>query len=363
MELTPKAKRNISKIIPFSVIWVISGWAIIITELGVTRNQNYNPETDITLTLPVFIFASFANILVGLMVGILEVIYLQRRFASQSLKTKFFNKFLIYFTLFIVVIVAFYPIAFSVETGISILKTDGWIKLGKFLQSTTFLTTLFHLNISLFLCLVYSAISENLGHHVFQNLLTGKYHQPVEEQRIFMFLDMKSSTTIAEKIGHAKYFRLLQAYYDAMSDPIVNSLGEVYQYIGDEIVISWKLHEGITESHCIQCFFDIKESLSAQNKKLKQEFGFEIDFKAGIHVGDVTVGVIGALKKEIVFTGDVLNTAARIQSQCNELSSSLLVSKTLLNLLPVNTYHFVSKGELHLKGKEQTEELYSVLLE
>ena len=360
MNLSPKAKRNISKILPFSVIWVLTGWVIIITELGVTKSENYHPDTDISFTLPVLIFANVANILVGLMVGTLEVIYLQRRFASHSLKTKFFNKFLIYLALFIVVIVVFYPIAFTIESGIPLTKMEGWSKLGRFLFSTTFLVTLFHLSISLFLCLVYSAISENLGHHVFYNLLTGKYHQPVEEKRIFMFLDMKSSTTIAEAIGHVRYFRLLQAYYDTMSDPIINSFGEVYQYIGDEIVISWNMKEGISESHCIQCFFDIKHCLSAQNEKLKEEFGFEIDFKAGLHYGEVTVGEIGALKREIVFTGDVLNTAARIQSRCNELASPLLISGSLKNQLPSNSFTFESKGEISLKGKNVTEELFSV---
>lgn len=61
--LTPKAKRNISKIIPFAIIWVLSGWVIIITEVGVTRNQNLNPETDISFTIPVLIFANLANLI------------------------------------------------------------------------------------------------------------------------------------------------------------------------------------------------------------------------------------------------------------------------------------------------------------
>ncbi len=360
MNLSPKTKRNISKIVPFAVIWVLTGWVIIITELGVTRSENYNPETDISFTIPVLVFANLANIVVGLLVGTLEVIYLQRRFVNHTLKTKFLNKFLIYFVLFIIIIILFYPIAFTIESGIALTEMDGWNKLGRFLVSTTFLTTLFHLSLSLFLCLVYSAISENLGHHVFYNLLTGKYHQPIEEKRIFMFLDMKSSTTIAESIGHIQYFRLLQAYYDTMSDAIINSFGEVYQYIGDEIVISWTLKEGITESHCIQCFFDIKNCINANNPNIKEEFGFEIDFKAGLHYGEVTVGEIGALKREIVFTGDVLNTAARIQSRCNELESPLLISGTLKNQLPLNSFNFESKGEISLKGKNQKEELFRV---
>jgi len=360
MKLTPKTKRTISKIIPFAIIWWLYGWVVIITELSVTRNQNLNPDTDIDFTIPVLIFANIANLLVGSVVGALEVIYLERRFAMHTLRTKFFYKFLIYLSLFLILILVFFPVAFTVETGIPLTEPDAWQKMGRFLGSLTFVSTLFHLTVSLFLVLIYSAVSENLGHHVFLHFFTGRYHQPKVEQRIFMFLDMKSSTTIAEAIGHEKYFHLLQAYYDIMSDPIVDSYGEVYQYIGDEIVISWTLNKGLEEAHCIRCFFAIRDNLLAHQEKLKAEFGFEIDFKAGVHVGEVTIGEIGALKKEIVFTGDVLNTTARIQGQCNDLNASLLISGTLKELLPENPYQFVSNGAITLKGKNKQEELYSV---
>ena len=261
MKLTPKAKRNISRIIPFAVIWWLYGWIVIITETGVTRNQNLNPETDISFTIPVLILANIANIAVGLFVGFLEVVYLEKRFARQTLRAKFFYKFLIYFALFLFVIVVFFPIAFSLETGSSPFHMDAWNKLGKFLMSISFVTTLFHLCVSLFACLAYSAISENLGHHVLRNFLTGKYHRPQKEQRIFMFLDMKKSTTIAESLGHEQYFKLLRDYYTIMSDPIINSQGEVYQYIGDEVVITWSATKGLTDNNCIKCFTQIQENL------------------------------------------------------------------------------------------------------
>ncbi len=363
MKISPKAKRNISRIIPFGIIWLLSGWITDITELGATRNQNFNPDTDISLTIPVLIFASLANVLVGLIIGVLEVIYLEKRFSNRSLGAKFFYKFFIYLTLFIVIIVLFYPVAFSLETGTSLLKVDAWQKLGRFLLSISFLITLFHLSVRLIVSLIYSAISENLGHHVFLNFFSGKYHQPKIEKRIFMFLDMKSSTTIAESLGHIKYFKLLDTYYNIMSDPIINSFGEVYQYIGDEIVISWKTDKGIHQANCIKCFFDIADHLEQQKEVLFHEFGFEIGFKAGIHFGEVTIGEIGDLKREIVFTGDVLNTTARIQSLCKELKSDLLISGAIKELLPHADYHYNSKGEIELKGRSKKEELFSVSLE
>jgi adenylate cyclase len=341
----------------------LSGWITIVTEIGVTRNQNINPDTDISFTIPILIFASLANVLVGLVVGVLEIVYLEKRLVNQTLKAKFFYKFLIYLSLFFLIIVLFFPVAFTLETGISILEVAAWHKLGRFLTSISFFTTLFQLSVTLIISLIYSAVSENLGHHVFLNFFFGKYHKPKIEKRIFMFLDMKSSTTIAETLGHIKYFKLLDIYYSIMSDPIINSYGEVYQYIGDEIVISWNPSKGLNKANCIKCFFNIQDHLNEQKEVLRNEFGFEIGFKAGIHYGEVTIGEIGALKKEIVFTGDVLNTTARIQSLCNKLQSDLLISGAIKELLPHSNYTYSSKGEIELKGRNKKEELFSVTLE
>ena len=361
MRITPKTKRNISRIIPYSVIWVLCGWVIIISEVGVTRNQNINPDTDIAFTIPVLIFANIANFIVGFIVGSLEVVYLQKRFTDHTLRAKIFYKFLIYLSLFIVVIVGFYPVAFFFESSGQFRMDQMLDKSWRFLSSISFLLTLFQLAVTLLVCLIYSAISENLGHHVFLNLITGRYHTPVVEDRVFMFLDMKSSTSIAEQLGHVRYFDLLKDYYNVMSDPIINTLGEVYQYIGDEIVVSWKLEKGLKNANCIQCFFAIKKALTEKRERFMEEYGVEVDFKAGVHFGEVTIGEIGALKKEIVFTGDVLNTTARIQSQCNDLQSNLLISGALKNKLPQHSYKMESKGEMALKGRNKKEVLYQVL--
>ena len=147
MNLSPKTKRNISRIVPFALIWWLSGWVFILTDLGLTRNQNLNPETDIAFTIPVLIFANIANIIVGSIVGTLEVIYLERRFTNYSLRGKLFYKFIVYLALFLILIFLFFPIAFSLETGIGIFTNEAWNKLLRFLGSLTFINTLFQLSI------------------------------------------------------------------------------------------------------------------------------------------------------------------------------------------------------------------------
>lgn len=359
--LSPKAKYNISRIAPFGFIWLACGWVFLINDLSLTRNGNLNPETDITITLPVFVFASLAMFILGILIGTMEVLFFYNRFRGRNLLAKFGIKFLIYVGILFITIMITYPIAGAIESGVSPLNYDVLQKLLRFLTSMTFLSTSIQLAIELFLSLIYSSISENLGHNVLRNFFTGKYHTPKVEKRIFMFMDMKDSTSIAEKLGHVKYFDFLQQYYELFSDPIINHQGEVYQYIGDEIVITWDFESGVTQHRCIHCFYEMKKSLQSKRAFFLKEYGVFPDFKAGMHVGDVTTGELGALKKEIVYTGDVLNTTARIQSLCNKFENDLIISKDLVHACSKSSdFLSVHLGNSALKGKSYSIDLFSI---
>jgi len=177
-----------------------------------------------------------------------------------------------------------------------------------------------------------------------------------------MFSDMKSSTNIAEKLGHIRYFELLREYYFDLSDAIVKYGGEIYQYIGDEIVVSWKFKEGMKNNNCVNCFFAMKGDLRKRADWYGENFGHVPDFKAGFHFGKVTTGEIGALKKEIIFTGDVLNSTARIQGLCNQYNVDLLISDDLMKILDLDSeFKLKSLGEAELRGKTEKMNLYTIV--
>ncbi|MCB0791620.1 MAG: adenylate/guanylate cyclase domain-containing protein [Flavobacteriales bacterium] len=192
--------------------------------------------------------------------------------------------------------------------------------------------------------------------------LTGRYARPRGEMRIFMFLDMRSSTTIAEKLGHVKYFQLLNDVYADITDPVVYSSGTVYQYVGDEVSVTWQLRRGLKDQRCIRCFFDIKRKLASRARYYQDHYGLVPQFKAGFHYGEVTTGEVGLVKKEVIFSGDVVNTAARIQNSCNAHDVDVLVSKELLDILrlPEDTYRTRHIGEIPLKGKRQEVSLWTI---
>jgi adenylate cyclase len=176
-----------------------------------------------------------------------------------------------------------------------------------------------------------------------------------------MFVDMKSSTTIAERLGHVKYFQMLKEYFYDLSSAVIDHAGAIYQYAGDEIIICWKLKDGLKKNNSIDCFFAMQRTLKMQTEKYNSRFGLLPGFKAGLHYGMVTAGEIGSLKKEIVFTGDVLNTSARIQGLCNQFGADLLVSEDLVKVLQLPaSYTITSVGETLLKGRIKPMELFAI---
>jgi adenylate cyclase len=135
----------------------------------------------------------------------------------------------------------------------------------------------------------------------------------------------------------------------------------VYQYAGDEIIVSWSIGKGLEENNCIRCFFKLKQAFEKQASVYLDKYGLVPDFKAGFHCGTVTTGEIGALKKELFFTGDVMNTAARVQSKCNELGVDLLLSEDLASQLSLGrSYALISKGEFELRGKQEKTRLFTL---
>jgi len=359
--LHPNFKRNFNRILPFGIIWLVFGIIFITIEYAATKDYEYRPEGTIELNIYVLAFALFAVTLVGITIGIIELLFVNKLFEKKTFLESIFGKLIIYSLFLFLIICITYPIAASIELQTGVFSDEVWSKFKIYLVSPVLLSTAFQMAISLVFSLFYNEIREKVGQGAFTDFLTGRYHKPKIEERIFMFLDMKSSTSIAEHIGHTKYFEFLKSYYEVLSEGVIEHFGEVYQYVGDEMVITWKLKRGLLDQNCIRCFFKMKQDLKEKQTWFESQFGETPLFKAGFHLGEVTTGEIGVLKKDVIFTGDTLNTTARIQSLCNELEVDILLSKDLLSRLELNqSLISESKGHQILKGKKEPLELFTI---
>lgn len=301
------------------------------------------------------------SIFLGMILGFSELTFFRYRLNNRTFLLKISIKVVVYAIMLVIFLVA---LSFPINANaLGVGWTDPLVikTVNDFISDYAFWSAMIHCAAFITLALFIKEMIDNIGISQVTNFFTGKYHDSKEETRVFMFLDMKGSTAIAEQMGHQKYFRFLNKYYRDMTKAIVDSEAEIYQYIGDEIVLSWLSEDGVNNNNCIACFYRVKEAIYKKHDSYKNTFGEIPEFKAGIHIGKVTRGEVGVLKKELLFTGDPLNVTARIQAMCNELESELLISSELLDQLQLDTSMQVnSKGSYSLRGRDKLIELFSI---
>ncbi|PZR21727.1 MAG: adenylate/guanylate cyclase domain-containing protein [Flavobacterium psychrophilum] len=359
--LSPRIKRNILRIVPFGVMWLLFSGIYILLERGLLGDLKYYPASGNQYIFEKnSIVIPMIALFIGIIIGILEIFYFSNWFSRKSFTKKIFYKSVIY-----LILILFFLIITFIVTANDIPETIThayfWQGIWIFFSDYSFLGVLIYIASIIVVTQFYTEVSESIGTVKLSNFFLGKYYKPVEEERIFMFLDMKSSTQIAEKLGHAKYFVMLQQYFYDLSDSVIEHSGEIYQYAGDEMILTWKLDKGLKNNNCIHCFFAMKESLVKKAAAYQEKYGVIPSFKAGLHFGKVTTGEIGVLKKEIIFTGDVLNTTARIEALCNQYNVDFLISRFLIDKLNLKEhYRVISMGENELRGKDEKIELFTV---
>ncbi|NJN27935.1 MAG: adenylate/guanylate cyclase domain-containing protein [Cyclobacteriaceae bacterium] len=227
---------------------------------------------------------------------------------------------------------------------------------------STYLWLVFSGIISLFIYFL-QVVRSKFGEKMMINILLGKYHYPRVESRIFMFLDMRSSTTHAESLGHIRFSSLLQHCFRDLTSAIILHDVEIYQYVGDEAILTWKVADGLRNENCLRTYFHFIQFLEKKRGYYEKKYGFLPFFKAGVHLGDVTVSEVGVVKREIAYHSDVLNTAARIQGKCNEFDAGLLVSEKLKDMLSVlHDISFEQIGGISLRGKHLPVNIYKAVL-
>ena len=308
-------------------------------------------------------FFSLAFAIIGTIVVGAEAFFLKDAFRKipiwLSTILRMTLTFLLFLLVSIILLLAYY--IFSYHGGLSFIEFEkNFVQ--KVILTPSFLMGMIDLGMLSFISILLLEISDKYGPGGLRNLIRGRYHKPRKENRIFLFLDINDSTTIAEKIGHEKYFNMLHDFFADITEPIIANWGHIYQYVGDEVVICWKNNHK-NKHRCLKFISESVEAIMRKENYYMKEYGVVPSFKAGVHAGDVTAGYIGIIKKELVFSGDTLNTTARIRSKCHELKHSFILSIDFLHDFEVpDTYSVNEIGEMEFKGRKEKSRVYSLEL-
>jgi adenylate cyclase len=173
-------------------------------------------------------------------------------------------------------------------------------------------------------------ITNIIGPRAFLNFFVGRYHTPVEENRFVLFVDIAGSTGLAERLGGIAIHRLLDHTFRLLTLAVVDYRGEVLNYVGDEVIVTWLERDGAVDCRPLRCFVAMRDELSRASGQLEREFGASPRIRGSLHFGPVIVGEIGDVKRAIVFNGDVMNTAARLEELSRTVDGGFLASRAAM---------------------------------
>jgi adenylate cyclase len=173
-------------------------------------------------------------------------------------------------------------------------------------------------------------IANIIGPRALLNFVTGRYHSPVEESRFVLFVDIAGSTGLAERLGGVAIHRLLDRTFRLLSLAVVDYRGEVLNYVGDEVIVTWPARDGAVDCRPLRCFVAMRDELARESSQFEREFGAVPRIRGSLHFGPVIVGEIGDIKRAIVFNGDVMNTAARLEELSRNVDGGFLASRAAM---------------------------------
>lgn len=317
---------------------------------------NHNSETHVHA----FWYRELFIFIVSLIIGYLFVYRLKRLFRKMPLWLSFFTRSLILLILAFVIIFLIQFISSVVFDRLTYSEAFYALKDYVLYKNWLLRKIIYWLSI-FFVTQLILIINEKYSPGVFLDILTGKYSKPRQEYRIIMFMDLRDSTPIAERLGHNLYFSFISDFIYQVSKAIIECEGTIYQYVGDEVVCSWIANKRNAKK-CMTTIIQARKNIQQHGARFRRKYGVVPEFRVGIHAGEVSVGEIGIIKKDLAMSGDTMNTTARIRSACNELKHHFVVSEAFIELAPLENYQYASLGEIELKGKDQKIELFNLKL-
>jgi adenylate cyclase len=338
--------------------WVIAYLVFFIIIYFITKavTSLYPEKVEIYIGENIIV-AIIVGIIFGSILGTVDY-FVDKKFRGKSLGFEILFKGVLYLAAWYLVSVIGYRIGTFIEAE---FVDSPLIRYTELFAGNIFLAATIYTAVMIIVINFIKQMNTKFGPGILIPMLLGKFRRPRLEKRIFLFMDLKDSTTHAEKLGSLMFSELLQDCFGDVNKVIPPFNAEIYQYVGDEVVLSWRSDEGLRNNNCIKFFFAFQEQLLKRKDYYLNKYGFLPGFKAGANIGNITVAEVGDFKREIAYHGDTINTASRIQSVCNTYGKSLLISEDLKNEIMLTrnfTAEFVTT--IKLKGKEKEINLFSV---
>jgi len=337
-------------LLTISLIWVLFS---IVFFFNLIRQGN-----DLGVHVSIYQFALTFGI-IGLLITAALIFFLKPAFHHQpvwyAIIVKLVITFLLFFIIGFLLLMIYFFIHYTKDFQHYLHSFST-----KLVYTNTFVSFMIDMGLMTLVSIILLEVTDKYGPGMFWLMISGEYHTPKIENRIFIFIDINESTSIAESLGHEKYFRMLRDFFSDITLPVLANEGEIYQYVGDEVLVTWPNtpENKIKSLKFIRNTYYLMERLG---KHYQKKFNHQPKFKAGLHAGEVTAGFVGLIKKELIYSGDTMNTTARIRSMCNDLNESFILSEDFMfDFHQPQSYQIDNIGTMELKGRAEPIKLFAL---
>ena len=177
-----------------------------------------------------------------------------------------------------------------------------------------------------------------------------------------LFSDVRSFTTISEKLSAQSLKQLLNRYFTPITKIIFDNQGTIDKYVGDMAMAFWGAPLGDPQhaEHALDAALLMLQKVD----ELKGEFGADglprIDVGIGVNSGPMNVGDMGSsYRRAYTVLGDAVNLASRLESATKQYGLRLLVGEATAVQAPNHVLRLVDR--LQVKGKTEPVKVYEPL--
>lgn len=174
-----------------------------------------------------------------------------------------------------------------------------------------------------------------------------------------LFSDIRSFTTISEKLTAQELKELLNRYFNPITKSIFEHDGTIDKYVGDMVMAFWgaPLDDPKHAENSIRCAFDMLDI----THQLREEFAAdglpEVNIGVGINTGIMNVGDMGSeYRRAYTVLGDAVNLGSRLEGLTKYYGVELLVSEFTVAACP--DMHFRLMDKVRVKGKDKAVAIY-----
>lgn len=180
----------------------------------------------------------------------------------------------------------------------------------------------------------------------------------VQKEMTVLFSDIRSFTSISEKMSPKENFDFLNACLSQVSPVIRNHNGFIDKYIGDAIMALFPQ----TANDAVQAAIDMQKQVSLYNCYLQENGGKSIAIGIGLHTGTLMLGTVGESERmETTVISDAVNLASRLEGLTKIYGVDILISEQTCNRLDnrlKENCRFL--GRVTVKGKSQAVDIFEI---